>query len=66
MNVFKFIIEEVVSEEFSIKAESKEEAIKKAIGGYKTGQFMLCPGNLEQCNLSIIEDGQVNNWINIC
>lgn len=53
------MIEETVSEEFEVDAESKEDAIKKAIEKYKSGEFILSPGNLESKKISADND----EWI---
>lgn len=62
---YEFIIEEVVSSRFSVAASSKEEAMKKAIQGYKDGTFVLCPGDLEQTRLSLTETDTEHQWIEI-
>lgn len=43
---FKIIIEEDISQEFIIEAESMEEAEKKALEQYKTGKLVLDNANL--------------------
>lgn len=58
------MIEETISEEFEIDAESKEDAISKAIEKYKSGEFVLSPGNLESRKISIVDDdSEINDWI---
>lgn len=59
MKKFYVMIEETISEEFEIEAESKEDAIKKAIEKYKSCEFILCPGNIESKKISIDND----EWI---
>ena len=59
MKKFCVTIEEIISDEFEIEAESKEDAISKAIEKYKSGEFVLEPGNLESKKISIEND----EWI---
>lgn len=47
MPKFTVIIEETVSQDFDIEANSQEEAIKIARDKYRNGEFVLEPGNLE-------------------
>jgi len=64
MKKFCVVIEETISEEFEIDAESKEDAIKKAIEKYKSGEFVLSPGNLEHKQFAILEDdSEIDEWI---
>ena len=62
---YKIIIEEVISEQFFIEAASKDEAIKTTIQKYKSGEYVLSPGNLEQTKIAIVEGGQCNEWVTI-
>lgn len=64
-NKYEIIIEEVISQQFFIEAESKEEAIKTAIQKYKSGAYVLSPGNVEQTQIAIVEGGQCNEWVTI-
>ena len=59
MKKFCIVIEETISEEFEVEAETKEDAIKNAIEKYKSGEFVLSPGNLESKKISIDND----EWI---
>ncbi len=59
MKKFCVVIEETISEEFEIDAETKEDAISKAIEKYKSGEFILSPGNLESKKISADND----EWI---
>lgn len=67
MKKFCVVIEEVISEEFEIEAESKEDAIEKAIEKYYSCEFVLCPGNLEHKQLAVLDenDKQIedNAWV---
>lgn len=61
---FRVIIEETISDEFEIEAASQKEAVNCAIKQYKTGVFVLSPGNLEQHKISLIDKtGQPTEWI---
>ena len=58
------MIEETISEEFEIDAESKEDAVSKAIEKYKLGEFVLDPGNLESRKIAVFDDdSEINDWI---
>jgi hypothetical protein len=39
-------IEEVISQDFEVEAENRDEAIDKTIENYKSGKFVLEPGNV--------------------
>ena len=59
---YRIIIEEVISEHFLVDATSKEEAIRIAMQKYKSGEFVLSPGNLEQSKIGLVDDGLINEW----
>ena len=59
---YEIIIEEVISGQFFIEAASKEEAISMAMRKYKSGEFVLSPGNLEQSKIAVVDDGLNNEW----
>ena len=60
------IVEEIVSESFELEAESEEEAISKAIKAYRSGEFVLEPGNFEYAQVQVIdEDGKSSNWVEV-
>lgn len=63
MKKFCVVIEETISEEFEIEAESKADAISKAIKKYKNGEFVLNPGNVESKKISVIDDSEIDKWI---
>lgn len=46
MAKYTVIIEEVVSKEFEIHANTEEEAQKIAADAYNNGEIVLAPGNL--------------------
>ncbi len=43
---YEITIEEIVSEKFDVYAESVEKAMELAEEKYKSGEFVLSPGNL--------------------
>lgn len=61
MNLFTVTIEELVSQNYTILAESREEAIKRAIEMYKQGEIVLSPGSLEMKRVQLSEDS--NEWV---
>jgi len=60
MKEYKVIIEEVVSQTFSVEAESEQEALEKTIENYKNCEFVLEPGELQsaKCILADKLDGK--------
>ncbi len=60
---YKIIIEELISEEFFIEADSKDDALKEAIRKYNSLEFVLCPGNVEQKRICVEENQEESNWI---
>ncbi|MBO6305197.1 MAG: hypothetical protein J6M62_09010 [Selenomonadaceae bacterium] len=61
---YKIIVEEVISDEFNIEADSEKEAINKAIKMYKLGDIVIAPGNLEHKQLAIVKsDSHKLEWI---
>ena len=46
MKKYKITIEEMISQTFDVEANSLEEALEIAERNYKTGKFVLAPGNL--------------------
>jgi len=66
MKTYRVIIEEIMSEEFELDAESEKEAISKAMDAYKSGEFVLEPGNFEYAQLKVIdENDKCSEWIEI-
>ncbi len=63
--LYTIIIEESISQEFRINANSAEEAMNIAEGKYKNGEFILSPGILvskQMCAKN--ENGtDVTEWI---
>lgn len=63
MKTFKITIEEMISQTFYVEATSLEEALEIAEHNYKTGKFVLAPGNLvckQICGED--EDGHCTEW----
>ena len=56
MNTFKVIIEETISQEFEVFAEDFESAANIATDAYNRGEFVLEPGEVQQKQMSIIDD----------
>ena len=61
MKSFVVTIEELVSQDCTILAESREEAVKRAIEMYKQGEIVLSPGNLEMKRVQLSEDS--DEWV---
>ena len=63
---YRVLIEETISEEFELEAESEKAAISKAIDAYKSGEFVLEPGNFESAHLKVIDENEkCSDWIEI-
>lgn len=65
INMVKYtvIIEEVVSEEFEIHANTEEEAQKIAADAYNNGEIVLAPGNLISKKMAVVSHhGEVTEW----
>lgn len=56
MESFTVIIEELVSQSFSVEAETQEEAIEKTISLYRQEAIVLCPGNVEMKRVGLSKD----------
>lgn len=64
MKKYSVVIEETISQEFEVDAESKDDAISKAIEKYQSGEFVLSPGNLESKKILIVdENSEFDDWI---
>ena len=61
MEAFTVTIEELVSQDYTVLAENREEAIKKAIEMYKQGEIVLEPGNLEMKRIQLSENS--DEWV---
>jgi hypothetical protein len=60
--LFNITIEEVVSSDFKIEANTYEEAIKLAKEKYNKGELVLEPGNVNSKQLGIL-NGNDYEWI---
>ena len=62
----KFIItiEEMVTEDFEVFAETEEEAVEIATKKYNSGEFVLEPGNLvaKQMEIHNVTDDEYTDW----
>lgn len=64
MKEYVITIEETVSQEFIVAAESEEEAMNIAEQNYNEGIFVLEPGNLvSKCMMCENPDGNVTEWV---
>lgn len=61
--IYRVVIEETISEEFKVTAESTEDAISKAIDLYNSGEFILESGKVEQRQICVVEDSECGDWI---
>lgn len=64
MRTYSVIIEETISEEFEIEANSEEDAVSKAIQEYNKGNFVVGSENVEHRQIAVIgDDGEFKDWI---
>ncbi len=54
---YTIIIEETVSEEFTLEAEGEREALQKAERLYREGKWVLEPGSLLDVKFQVQEEG---------
>lgn len=52
---YSIVIEETVSKSFIVMASSKKQALAIAEDKYKTGEFVLDPGEVHQRKMAVIE-----------
>lgn len=63
MKKFIIAIEEIVVEEFEVFAKDGEEAMNKAIDNYKSGKFVLAPGEVRFKQMAILKPkDEVTEW----
>lgn len=63
MKKFIIAIEEMVVQEFEVFAENSEEAMNKAIENYKSGKFVLEPGEVQFKQMAILKPkNEVTEW----
>lgn len=53
---YTIIIEETVSEELTLEAENKKEALEEARRLYRQGVWVLEPGNLVEVRFQVLEE----------
>ena len=53
---YTIIIEETVSEEFTLVAEGEKEAMEEARRLYRQGAWVLEPGNLVKVRFQVLEE----------
>lgn len=61
---FVITIEEMVTEDFEVFAETEEEAVEIATEKYNSGEFVLEPGNLvaKQMQIHNVTDDEYTDW----
>ncbi len=55
MKTYKIGIEEIVSAVFEVEAEDSEQALEIAKEKYRSGEFVLEPGELQSKNIAVLE-----------
>lgn len=64
MRKYRVVIEETISEEFEIEANSEEDAVSKAIQEYEAGNFVVGSDNVECRQISVVDkEGELTDWI---
>lgn len=58
---YTIIIEETVSEEFTLEAANEKEAMEEARRLYRQGVWVLEPGNLLDVKFQALEEGEKTN-----
>ena len=53
---YKVTIEETISDDFEVEANSLSEAKQKAISDYKDGKIVLEPGELQQSKIMVVSN----------
>ena len=53
---YTIIIEETVSEEFTLEAANEKEALEEVRRLYRQGKWVLEPGNLEEVRFQVLEE----------
>lgn len=56
MNSYLVTVEETVTKTFEVHASSREEAYDITEKKYRSGEFVLDPGDCIQCTMSIPDD----------
>jgi hypothetical protein len=55
VKTYKIGIEEIVSAVFEVEAEDSEQALEIAKEKYRSGEFVLEPGELQSKNIAVLE-----------
>lgn len=64
MKKYRVVIEETISEEFEIEADSEEGAVTGVIQEYNAGNFVVGSDNVQSRQISVVgEDGELTDWI---
>lgn len=64
MRKYRVVIEETVSETFEVEAASPEDAVSAAIREYNAGNFVVGSDNVEQRQISVVDDdGELTDWV---
>jgi len=64
MKKYTVTIEETVSEDFEIVAESEQEALEIAKQKYNSGEFVLAPGFVQRKQMAVfLEDEIQTEWM---
>ena len=53
---YTIIIEETVSEAFTLEAEGEKEALEEARRLYRQGKWVMEPGNLVEVRFQVLEE----------
>ena len=61
MTKYRVTIEEIITQDFEVEAENLDEAINRTVEKYKSGEFVLEPGNVV-CVQGCVED---TGWFDI-
>lgn len=60
---YTITIEEAVAKDFEVEADSAEEAYETAVQKYKTGEFVLDPGECQFKQIAITKPGnECTEW----
>lgn len=60
---FKIAIEEAVCKEFEVEAKDREAALETARNKYRSGEFVLDPGEAYQVLMSVVSpENEQTDW----
>lgn len=64
MKTYTITIEETVSDSFEVVAEDEGKALEIAKDKYKSGEFVLEPGNLQSKRIAVSNlNKEISEWI---